>query len=106
MTDDLFLRPTAIADETRPDDYQVIWDDLSIGRIYRDIGINGSDVWIWSAGLSVIPQQPRWRGRAGSLKEAKAAFKKAWDEIKPDLTYDNIKEARESQTRIRPWHRK
>jgi hypothetical protein len=33
MRDDLFLRPTVIGDDTTPDDYQVVWNDLPIGRV-------------------------------------------------------------------------
>ena len=103
---DLFLRPAVIGGQTKPDDYSVIWDSLTIGRIFRSIGLNGADIWSWSAGLPTIPQQPRWRGQAGTLKEAKAAFRKAWDEIEPDLTYDDLKEARRIEAdRSRPWHR-
>lgn len=106
MEHDLFLRPCEIAGETKPDDYSVIWDDLIIGRIYRYSGSGAGDKWSWSAGLSVIPQRPRWRGLANSLKEAKAAFRQAWNEVRPELTYDNIKEARRIQDdRSRPWHR-
>jgi hypothetical protein len=106
MEHDLFLRPCVIGGETKPDDYSVIWDGLTIGRIYRYAGSGAGDRWAWSAGLSVIPQQPRWRGLAGSLKEAKEAFRRAWDEIRPELTYDNLKEARDRQAdRSRPWHR-
>jgi hypothetical protein len=106
MEHGLFLRPCVIGGETKPDDYSVICDDLIIGRIYRYEGSGTGDRWAWSAGLSVIPQHPRWRGLAGSLKEAKAAFRQAWNEIGPDLTYDDLKKARRIQgDRSRPWHR-
>jgi hypothetical protein len=96
-----------IGGETKPDDYSVVWDGLIIGRIHRTAGVGGGDVWSWSAGLSHLPQRPNHRGRAGTLKEAKAAFRTAWGEIEPDLTYDAIKEARRiAADRGRPWHRR
>jgi hypothetical protein len=107
MDHDLFLRPAVIGGETKPDDYSVIWDNLTIGRISRYPGSGSGEKWSWSAGLSNLPQQPRWRGLASSLKEAKAAFRLAWDEIRPELTPDNIREARHIQDDYsRPWHRK
>lgn len=107
MPDDLFLRPCVIGGETKPDDYSVIWEGLTIGRIYRYAGSGAGERWAWSAGLSHLPQQPRWRGLARSLKEAKAAFRVAWDEIQPDLAYEDLKEARRIEGDCtRPWHRK
>jgi hypothetical protein len=32
---ELFLRPTVIAGETAPDDFEVIWNGLTIGRILK-----------------------------------------------------------------------
>lgn len=105
MEHELFLRPCVIGGETKPDDYSVIWGGLTIGRIYRYMGSGAGEKWSWNAGLFNIPQQPRWRGLAGSLNEAKAAFKKAWEEIAADLSYNDIREARADEERIRPWHK-
>lgn len=105
MPDDLSLRRAVIGGETAPDDYQVIWDELAIGRIFKTVAVGGHDAWSWTAGMSNIPQRPTHRGRADSLNGAKAAFRKAWDEIKADLSYDQIKEAREIQNQKRSWHR-
>src|ERR1700748_3777660 len=96
MKHDLSLRPCVIGEETKPDDYSVIWDGLAIGRIYRYSGSGAGDRWSWSAGLSNVPQQPRWRGLAGSLKEAKAAFKEAWKEILPGLSEAQLQEHRDA----------
>jgi hypothetical protein len=38
MTDDLSMRRNVIGGETAPDDYDVIWDELTIGRIFKQVG--------------------------------------------------------------------
>ncbi len=106
MSDDLTLRKTVIGGETAPDDYVVIWDDLPIGRIFRSIGTGGAHIWSWSAGLPNVPQRSNHRGRADTLDQAKAQFRTAWAEIKADLSYDQIKAARDmAGNRSRPWHK-
>jgi hypothetical protein len=37
--DELRLRPTLIAGETAPEDYQVFWNGLQIGRILKQPGV-------------------------------------------------------------------
>ena len=51
------------------------------------------------------PKHDTHRGRSDTLNGAKAAFRKAWDEIKADLSYDQIREAREIQNQKRSWDR-
>jgi hypothetical protein len=53
--DQLFLRPTVIGGETREGDYQVIWDDVPIGRIYSTHGVGGHDIWNWDVILPKLP---------------------------------------------------
>lgn len=104
--DHLTLRKTVIGGETTPDDYQVIWDDLPIGRIFKSVGVGGGFVWSWSAGLPNVPQRSNHRGRADTLDQAKARFRTAWAEIKADLSYDQIKAARDiAGDRSRPWQK-
>ncbi|WP_247563961.1 hypothetical protein [Bradyrhizobium sp. 188] len=67
------MRRTVIGGQTAPDDYEVIWDDLVIGRIFRSIGVGGQGGWSWTAFLPNVPQRDQHRGGAGSLTEAKAA---------------------------------
>jgi hypothetical protein len=43
MPDDLTLRKAVIGGETKPDDFIVIWDELSIGRLLRSISVGGAD---------------------------------------------------------------
>ena len=59
----LALRPTVIADERVPDDYIVIWDDLSIGRIFKSVDVGGGFAWSWSCFLPNVPQTSAHRGR-------------------------------------------
>ncbi|MET4173625.1 hypothetical protein ABIB99_004721 [Bradyrhizobium sp. LA6.1] len=48
-----------------------------------------------------------YRGRAGSLEAAKAAFRAAWTDLESQLSYDQIKEARAiGGDRSRPWHKR
>lgn len=103
---DLSLRKTIIGGETAPDDYLVIWDGLPVGRIFKGGGIGGSVTWSWSAGLPNVPQRSRHRGMAESLPAAKTAFREAWDELRQDLSYQDIQEARKLDAdRSRPWHK-
>ena len=67
MSDDLTLRRTVIGGETAPDDYAVIWDGLTIGRIWKTIAVGGGIDWSWSCGPPNVPQRSVQRGRAGSL---------------------------------------
>ncbi|WP_018456781.1 hypothetical protein [Bradyrhizobium sp. WSM4349] len=105
MTDDLTMRRTVIGAETAPDDYEVIWDELSIGRIFRGVGGGGSHGWSWSVFLPNVPQRDQHRGDAGNLAEAKARFRTAWEDLHDQIGYDQIQQAREIQGRRRPWHR-
>lgn len=103
---DLFLRPTVIAGETAPGDYIVIWDDLPIGRIFRQVGVGGAMAWHWSCGLPNVLQPSGHRGRAGSLEAAKAEFRKAWTDLQGRISHGEIEEARAlAADRSRPWHR-
>ncbi|MGY3357999.1 hypothetical protein ACVWZK_004662 [Bradyrhizobium sp. GM0.4] len=64
MPDDLTMRRTVIGGETAPDDYEVIWDELSIGRIFR--GVGGIGGWSWSVFLPNVPQRDQHRGGEGN----------------------------------------
>ncbi|MDX3971197.1 MAG: hypothetical protein QHD01_32015 [Bradyrhizobium sp.] len=107
MPDDLTLRRTVIGGETVPDDYAVIWDGLTIGRIFKTVAVGGGADWSWSCGLPNVPQRSGQRGRAGSMDAAKAAFRTAWTALRSDLSYEEIRQARAiDQDRSRPWHRR
>lgn len=107
MSDDLTLRRTVIGGETVPDDYAVIWDDLSIGRIFRSIAVGGADAWSWSCFLPNVPQSSSHRGRADRLDQAKAQFRAAWTDLQSQISYAQIREARAIEAdRSRPWHKR
>ncbi|CUT12564.1 hypothetical protein BF49_7132 [Bradyrhizobium sp.] len=97
------MRRTVIGGQTTPDDYEVIWDELTIGRIFRGVGVGGIDGWSWAVILPNVPQRSEHRGGARSLAEAKARFRSAWQHHQ--ISYDEISKAREIQGRRRPWHR-
>jgi len=104
---DLTLRPTRVGGETAPDDYIVIWDDLSIGRIQKTIDVGGHHAWSWTCFLPNVPQRSHHRGRAGSLEAAKAQFRAAWTELQAEVSYAQIREARAIEgDRPRPWHKR
>ncbi|MET4170941.1 hypothetical protein ABIB99_002023 [Bradyrhizobium sp. LA6.1] len=105
MPADLTMRRTVIGGETAQDDYIVIWDELTIGRIFRSIGVGGAQTWSWSVSLPNVPQPSTHRGRASSLDAAKASFRGAWSDLQAKVGYEEIKAAREIQARRRPWHR-
>jgi hypothetical protein len=58
----LTLRKTVIAGETAPDDYCVIWNRLTIGRVLK---VNGRpdarETWSWGVAFPGKPQLPAHR---------------------------------------------
>jgi hypothetical protein len=75
----LTLRPTYPG---TPDDYEVIEDGKSIGRIYFSVGVRaGSPPWFWAyyRGGMTKPHSPHDHGYEETLEEAKAAFKKRFE---------------------------
>ena len=109
MTDQLLLRRTVIGGETAPDDYVVIWNEIRIGRIHRQPGLPpGRPDVAWGVNFPGRPQQPSHRGLAKDQEEAKRMVKLVWSAIRPTLTDDEIREARERQDyndHHRPWNR-
>jgi hypothetical protein len=75
----LVLRPTIIADEKLPNDYCVIHDGRSIGRIRlaHERSWQGT-IWVWHVNPP-LPIPPWCNGSAGSLEVAKTEFKAAWE---------------------------
>lgn len=91
---DLFLRPTEMNGERLKDDYVVIWDGLSIGRIFKAVDVGGGQAWSWSCFLPNVPQPSDHRGRAGSLAQAKAEFRTAWTDLEGRISHGEIEAAR------------
>ncbi|WP_375782955.1 hypothetical protein ACE10Z_23865 [Bradyrhizobium sp. Pha-3] len=100
MTEQLLLRRTVIGGETAEGDYVVIWDEIRIGRIHQQTGLPpGRPSVAWGVSFPGRPQPPAHRGLAKDHEEAKQRVKLAWSAIRPTLTDDEIREARESQER-------
>jgi hypothetical protein len=86
----LTLRPTVIGNETCPDDYCVIHDGRSVGRIHMTHGPNGSTAWDWHVKPPL--QIPTWcNGSADSLGAAECQFKAAWERFHASLTPEQIR---------------
>lgn len=88
------MRRAVIGGETAPGDFIVIWDELPIGRIHKTTGMGGKDAFNWSCALPNVPQPSNHRGRATTLEQAKDEFRRAWDDLKSQVSYDQIREAR------------
>lgn len=63
----------------RPDDDYAIVDETRVGRMYTQ-RIHGEMKWLWF--LQTDPAPPPNSGMADTLDEAKAAFKKRYEEVK------------------------
>ncbi len=79
---DLALRPTVIDGNHYRYDYTVVWKspfgERRVGRIRRaDSGGLGPVTWVYYLQAN-IPVPPSANGRASSLKEAEAAFRKSF----------------------------
>jgi hypothetical protein len=85
---DLTLK-TLIGGDTLHDDYCVIHDGRSVGRIHK-IGLNGSTVWTWHINPP-LPIPPWCNGSADSLDVAKDQFKVAWERFYASLTPEGIR---------------
>jgi hypothetical protein len=105
----LSLRKTLIGGETAPDDYLVIWDKLSIGRILRQPGVPaGRPNWSWGIILSTKPQESWMRGICSDLEECQQRFRLAWSGVHRNLTDADVEELRQAEQRgqDRPWNRR
>jgi hypothetical protein len=100
----LTLRPTLIGGETAPDDYQVIWDSLPIGRILKQPGVpvggpTGIGAWLSRVG--------RHRGNCSDLDECQRRFKAVWAGIRAGLSAPDIEAARRVESdadwRFKKW---
>lgn len=105
--DQLVLRPTVIAGEKGKDDYLVIWNGLSIGRILKVAAVGGRDAWNWGVAFPRMPQLPAHRGQESDLEECKRRFKVVWTGIHRTLTEADVEAARSDQDSVkdRPWNR-
>jgi PilZ domain len=101
MADDLEsieLRPVVANDQVVPDDYEVIWRGLTIGRMMKQAD---SAYWWWSCNVHGQPSTANDRGPAINFKDSQLRFKLAWTKIRSALTEDDIATAL-SHAEIRP----
>jgi len=76
----LTLRRTVFLDgERRPDDYEVRYEGQTVGRILR-LGSIGRELWHWTQIDIRAPSYGPNGGVADTFEEAKAAFRRTWDE--------------------------
>jgi len=86
----LKLRPTVIGGDKLDNDFVVLFEDRSIGRIRQAderYGHNPGWAWVINPPLPI----PSWcTGSEDSLEQAKAASRAAWKRFYPTLTPDDI----------------
>jgi hypothetical protein len=76
----LVLRPMVWSDgQNRPDDYQIINDGQTIGRICRINTTLAKEKWCWTQFGPWVPSHGPKGGIVHSLDEANAAFRAAWE---------------------------
>ena len=87
---------TVIGDERYTDDYTVIWRDLSIGRIRKNLGLPAHvDQWSWGCNVYGQPSLSGDSGQGTNLEDCKRQFRTAWARIRAQLTDWDIRKARE-----------
>jgi len=90
MADDLesiVLRPVVANGQAVPDDYEVIWRGLTIGRMMKQAD---SAHWWWSCNVHGQPPTANDRGPAINFKDSQLRFNLAWTKIRAALTEDDI----------------
>jgi hypothetical protein len=103
--DQLTVRATVIAGEKGKDDFLVIWNGISIGRVLKVAGVAGRETWNWGV---AFPRMPQLRShRTGDLEECKRRFKVVWSAIHRELTEADVEAVRTDQAAVkdRPWSR-
>ncbi len=86
----LSLRLTVIGGETAPNDYCVMREGRSIGRIREATERTGFNPgWMWAI-QPPLPIPPWGTGFAKTLDEAKIEFRKAWERFYEGLTPHDI----------------
>lgn len=101
----LTLRKTIIGGEAAPDDYQVFFGDLAVGRILKQPGVpHGRPNWWWGVNFPGRPQAAGHKGICRDLEECKGRFKMVWAGIERGLTEHDIAYAMAPSVRppIRP----
>ncbi|MCK1402003.1 hypothetical protein IVB45_17630 [Bradyrhizobium sp. 4] len=103
----LSLRKTVIGGQTAPDDWLVIWNGISIGRILRQPGMpSGRPNWSWGVILPNKPQHDWMRGTCSDLEDCKRRFRVAWSALHPKLTDADVEQLRHPRESTRPWNKR
>jgi hypothetical protein len=94
---ELILRPTVIGGEKIENDFKVLFEGRSIGRIREATERYGFEPgWDWS--ISPPLPIPTWcHGSEADFEGAKAAFREAWERFYPTLTPESIKHWHDTQ---------
>jgi hypothetical protein len=91
LSDTIALRATVIGGNGYPDDYQVVWRGLSIGRIMKGTGSpNHAPPWWWECNLYSQSPLGGESGTGADLYDCKAKFKVAWARIRAGRTDEEI----------------
>jgi hypothetical protein len=105
---DLKLRPRVVAGDKLENDYQVIWEGISIARILKQPRAPvGRPNRSWGVIFPHLPQQQWHRGLESDLEESKRRFRVAWTDMWAKLTEAVIEAARHQieDNKRRPWNR-
>jgi hypothetical protein len=95
------LRKTLIGGETKPNDYEVMHEGRSVGRI-REAGerIGHAPGWDWT--ITIPLPLPAWgHGSEDGFDQAKAAFRKAWERFYSGLSAEQIERWHKTQNDAR-----
>jgi hypothetical protein len=95
----LTLRRTVIAGQYLNDDFCVYDGGLVVGRILLHRSTPQGPQWAWHVNLAV-PIPTGCNGRASTLEEAKAAFRGAWERLKPTLSATRLAELAQAERRL------
>jgi hypothetical protein len=77
-----------------PDDYQVIWRGVPIGRIMQATGFPSQDTrWSWGCNVYGLPSLGGSSGHGDDLNDCKAMFMASWTRIRSRLTEADIAKA-------------
>ena len=72
--DQLTMRPTVIAGEKGKDDFVIVWNGITIGRILKVSAVGGRWAWSWGVAFPQRPQLPAHRGQASGLRGVQTAL--------------------------------
>jgi hypothetical protein len=83
----IVLRPAVANGQVLPDDYEVIWRGLTVGRMMKQ---PDSAHWWWSCNVYGQPPTVGDRGPAINFKDSQLRFKLAWTKIRAALTEEDV----------------